>query len=217
MSHSQPIRLLLLDDHTLFRESLRRLLEDDPAFDLVGAFASIHTAVAALSATPADVVLLDFDLGTEDGFGFLEAARLLGFEGRILIVTGGISPNDARRALQLGVSGIFLKLGAPDDLIRAIHQVVAGEVWLDPQLSHAAIPPEPHDPPSPIALTERERLVLRGVFEGLSNKEIGARHDFSEAYVKAIMQQLFGKTGVRNRSQLVRVALERPALYNIDP
>jgi DNA-binding NarL/FixJ family response regulator len=65
------------------------------------------------------------------------------------------------------------------------------------------------------ALNDRQREVLQGVFEGLSNKEIAAKLDISEPYVKAILQQLFNKTGVRSRSQLVRVALENPTLYGI--
>ena len=213
-----PIRLLLIDDHALFRESLRRLLEGEPDFELAGDFASVAAAAASLSTDRVDVVLLDFDLGQEDGFDFIALAREQQISGRILIVTGGLSSVDVVRALDLGVAGIFLKHGAPANLIAAIRKVVAGETSLDPQslgtLVAAAISPAPQDP-HPVALTERERQVLRGVFEGLSNKEIGARHSFSEAYVKALMQQLFQKTGVRNRSQLVRVALERPALYGV--
>ena len=210
-----PTRLLLIDDHALFRESLRRLLEGEPEFVLAGDFSSVTTAAAAFHPEQIDVVLLDFDLGQENGFDFLSLARARRFLGRILIVTGGLNGADVIRLLDLGVSGIFLKHGAPSDLMSAIRKVVAGETWLDPQsiTTLVAAATERHQPGS-ITLTDRERLVLRGVFEGLSNKEIGARHDFSEAYVKALMQQIFGKTGVRNRSQLVRVALENPALYS---
>ena len=215
-----PIRLLLVDDHALFRESLRRLLEGEPDFELVGDFPSVAAAKASLPTDRIDVALLDFDLGQEDGFDFIALAREKGISGRILIVTGGLSSANVVRVLNLGVAGIFLKHGAPSDLIAAIRKVVAGETSLDPQcigaLVAAAISSEPAEE-HPVALTERERQVLRGVFEGLSNKEIGARHSFSEAYVKALMQQLFHKTGVRNRSQLVRVALERPALYGVTP
>ncbi len=63
-------------------------------------------------------------------------------------------------------------------------------------------------------MTSSQKEILRAVFEGLTNKEIGARHDISETYVKSILQQLFDKTGVRSRSQLVRVALENPDLWN---
>jgi DNA-binding NarL/FixJ family response regulator len=212
-----PIRLLLIDDHTLFRESLRRLLEAEPDFQLVGDFPSVATAAASFPTQNVDVVLLDFDLGQENGFDFISLARNRNFAGHILIVTGGLNRADVVRVLDLGVSGIFLKHGAPSDLIHAIRKVLLGETWLDPQtittLVVAATATEQLQL-RPIALTDRERQVLCGVFEGLSNKEIGARHNFSEAYVKALMQQLFAKTGVRNRSQLVRVALKNPTLYN---
>jgi DNA-binding NarL/FixJ family response regulator len=95
-------------------------------------------------------------------------------------------------------------------LIQAIHKVMAGETWLDENaiqaLVRASKHPERADQTKPF--TERESQVLQGVFEGLSNKEIGARLDLSESSVKAALQQLFQKTGVRTRSQLVRIALE---------
>ena len=216
----RSVRLLLIDAHALFRESLRRLLEAEPDFELIGAFASVAAAAPSLEGDAMDVVLLDFDLGQQDGFDFIALARARRFRGHILIVTGGLSSADVVRALELGVSGIFLKHGAPSDLIAAIRKVIAGETWLDPQCISSLVAAATFSNSNehrPVTLTERERLVLRGVFEGLSNKEIGARHDFSEAYVKALMQQLFHKTGVRNRSQLVRVALEKPTLYGVTP
>ena len=213
---AKPIRLLLIDDHALFRESLRRLLEAEPGFQLVGDVPDLASAEPHLRAAAIDVILLDFDLGPETGLDLLTSLRAQPLPGRILLVTGGLSNADILRVLDLGVAGIFLKHGAPADLITAIRKVASGETWLDPHSIStlvAAATARDSQPTGSITLTERERQVLRGVFEGLSNKEIGARHSFSEAYVKALMQQLFQKTGVRNRSQLVRVALEKPNLY----
>ena len=117
---------------------------------------------------------------------------------------------DYVRALGHGVCGIFLKHSSPELLIEAIHKVMAGETWIDQRCIQAlaqAVEHQAREAPHD-QLTERERQVLKGVFAGMSNKEIGAQLNLSEASVKSAMQQLFMKTGVRTRSQLVRVALE---------
>lgn len=205
------IRLMLVDDHTLFREGLARLLEAESGLQLIGHFSSAAEALAASDLSSVDVVLLDFDLGETQGSHFLREAREMGFEGKILMVTAGMSDADAVQILQSGASGIFLKHNAPTSLITAIRRVAAGEPWLDltslDSLVGAAS--SKSKPQASSALSKREHEVLKGVFEGLTNKEIAANLDISESYVKAVLQQLFGKTGVRTRSQLVRVALEK--------
>ncbi|MCU1336955.1 MAG: Two component transcriptional regulator, LuxR family [Bryobacterales bacterium] len=120
--------------------------------------------------------------------------------------------NDADyvRALGLGVCGIFLKHSSPELLVQAIHRVMAGETWIDQRCIQGlvkAVEDESREARKN-QLSERERDVLKGVFAGLSNKEITAELNISEASVKSALQQLFMKTGVRTRSQLVRVALE---------
>lgn len=204
------IKLLLVDDHTLFREGLARLLEAEDGLRLAGHFASPAEALAA-DLSSVDVVLLDFDLGETGGLRFLRESRDRGFAGRILMVTAGMSDADALRALQDGASGIFLKHNPPTSLVAAIHRVAAGEPWLDAAslqslIGGASSGAKPHASSS---LSAREQAVLKGVFEGLTNKEIAGRLEISESYVKAVMQQLFAKTGVRTRSQLVRVAIEK--------
>jgi DNA-binding NarL/FixJ family response regulator len=159
-----------------------------------------------------DVVLLDYDLGEEEGTLFLEQASRCGFAGRILLVTAGMSDTVMFRTLQSGSSGVFLKHSPPGHLVEAIRKVAAGEMWLDPGVARsivAAATGGSVPKPSSQELTYREQAVLKGVFEGLTNKEIGARLTLSESSVKAVLQQLFDKTGVRTRSQLVRIALER--------
>jgi len=172
--------------------------------------ASASKGIEILEQKPIDIVLLDYDLGKESGFQFLADARELGFAGRVLMVTAGMSDAEAVRALRLGVSGIFRKHSSPAVLAQAIRKVMAGETWLDPGSLQAIIEAAKHAGPSPRdrPFTPRESQVLRGVFEGLSNKEIGAQLDISESSVKAALQQLFQKTGVRTRSQLVRIVLE---------
>lgn len=204
------IRILLLDDHALFREGLSRLLETEPDLEMAALCATVGEATEILGRASIDLVLLDYDLGRERGLPFIGAARQLGFQGRFLMVTAGMTDAECVEALKLGVSGIFLKHSSPTSLAQAIRKVMAGDVSLDQgsiqALLEVARHPEPASANQPF--TARESQVLQGVFEGLSNKEIGARLNISESSVKAALQQLFQKTGVRTRSQLVRIALE---------
>ena len=214
----QKIRLLLIDDHGLFREGLSRLLEAEKVFELAGDFASVPEAIGAMYGNHIDVVLLDFDLGEQTGIDFLTLLRAQGFTGRVLIVTAGLSNLDTLRVMELGAAGIFLKHRSPSDLVSAIRKIVNGETWMDlgsvdALVAAASVPKEES---GPVILNLKERDVLRAVFEGLTNKEIGTKLGISEAYVKALLQQLFNKTGVRSRSQLVRVALENQTWHGID-
>jgi DNA-binding NarL/FixJ family response regulator len=205
------IQLLLLDDHTLFRVMLSRLLDTDPDFNVVAHCSSAPEALKALAHHHVDLVLLDYDLGKrETGFQFIQQARESGYTGRIFIVTAGMADADYVYALGHGVCGIFLKHSSPELLTEAIHKVMAGETWIDQRCIQALVQAVESErrQTQPNELTERERQVLKGVFAGLSNKEIGAQLNISEASVKSALQQLFLKTGVRTRSQLVRVALQ---------
>ena len=204
------VRILLLDDHPLFREGLSRLLEGEPDLEMAACCASVGEAADVLRQESIDLVLLDYDLGKERGFDFLTQAREWGFQGHFLMVTAGMSDTESVQALDLGVRGIFPKHSSPMLLLQAIRKVMVGETWLDENAIQALVRASKH-PEGAVqtkSFTERETQVLQGVFEGLSNKEIGARLDISESSVKAALQQLFQKTGVRTRSQLVRIALE---------
>jgi DNA-binding NarL/FixJ family response regulator len=203
-------KILLLDDHALFREGLSRLLDSEPDLEMTAHCATLGEATDILRHKPIDVVLLDYDLGKENGFEFIARARKIGFAGRFLIVTAGMSDTESVQAVRLGVGGIFLKHSSPALLAQAIRKVMAGETWLDQSSIQALVEATKRreTPDSRRPFTERENQVLQGVFEGLSNKEIGARLEISESSVKAALQQLFQKTGVRTRSQLVRITLE---------
>jgi DNA-binding NarL/FixJ family response regulator len=207
-----PTRLLLIDDHSLFRESLARLLDSEDEFEVVASCANRADALEIMAQAPVDVILLDFDLGSDHGNLFITSARQHGFQGKVLFVTAGMSEIDTRTAIQLGAAGIFLKHDPPSMLAQAIRAVAAGGSWLDPALLRSLAVNTP-DQPAVAAfdrpLTERESRVLRGVCEGCTNKEIARQVGASETAVKATLQQLFAKCGVRTRSQLVRVALER--------
>lgn len=206
----QRLRVLLLDDHVLFREGLRRLLETEPDFESVAECGTPAEGLEVLSRTPVDVVLLDFDLGDEMGTNFVAKANEAGYKGKILMVTAGMIPLDVAVTRNLGVSGIFLKHDSPAMLLQAIRHVAAGGEWVDSMTVASDMPP----PGQPVQLattplTHRELQVLRGVFEGLTNKEIADKTAASQSSVKATLQRLFEKTGVRTRAQLVRIAIER--------
>jgi DNA-binding NarL/FixJ family response regulator len=218
MPTEQKIRLLLIDDHGLFREGLSRLFEAESGFELAGNVASVAEAMGAMYDNQVDVVLLDFDLGEQTGLDFLTFLRTRRFAARVLIVTAGLSNLDTLRVMELGAAGIFLKHRSPSDLVIAIRKIVEGEAWLDSGSLDALVAAAavPNEVATPVTLTAKERDVLGAVFAGLTNKEIGTRMGISEAYVKALLQRLFNKTGVRSRSQLVRVALENQSWHGID-
>jgi DNA-binding NarL/FixJ family response regulator len=201
-----PIRALLVDDHAVFRESVARALGMEPDLEIEHC-GSLREAFEMLAQRRFDLVLLDHDLGSERASQFLPAARQAGFEGRVLIVTAWVSETEARRLVRQGVSGIFLKAAPLSQLVESIRAVAAGGFWLDRSLAS----PEraaAGQTAAPV-FSDRQRKVLRFVLEGLSNKEIAWRLQISESYVKAILQSLFQKTGVRTRGQLVRVAFEQ--------
>jgi DNA-binding NarL/FixJ family response regulator len=204
------IRLLLLDDHILFREGLRRLLISEPDFETVAECGTPAEALEALAKGHVDIILLDFDLEDDTGTHFISSARAFGYKGKILMVTAGMSPPDISASWKLGISGIFLKHSSPATLLEAIRTVAAGGEFIDPKLAAGAGRGlESKVQTSTGQLTAREQQVLRSVFEGLTNKEIAHRIGVSQSSVKATLQQLFEKTGVRTRGQLVRIAIER--------
>src|ERR1035438_4739702 len=199
------IRLLLVDDHTLFRESVARLLQSEPDFEVVAHCGSGTEAIQIVaSSKEIDVVLLDLDLGKERGADFLDHLRNAHFAGKVLLVTADINETEVPSLIRKGISGVFMKHGSPALLIQGIRETMEGKALfgqdlLRRALAHAEAPSADHRRSK---LTERERQVLSFVFEGLANKQIADRLQISETAVKASLQQLFAKTGVRTRSQL---------------
>ncbi len=207
----EKVRVLILDDHTLFRESVARLLHAEHDFE-VKHCGSVQEALTIVTSWPPDVVLLDFDLGNEKGSSFLTKASAAGFEGKTLLLTAGVNELEAVDLIRQGISGIVLKHSSPAELSQSIREALAGKVWFEQgylkRVMEKASAAE-NAAPGTKTFTERERQVLSFVFAGLANKEIADKLNVSESSVKASLQQLFEKTGVRTRSQLVRVALEQ--------
>jgi DNA-binding NarL/FixJ family response regulator len=212
-SHPAQVRLCLIHERVLFRESLARLLASEPGFELVAECASPTEALGVLSGPRVDVVLLDLN-GTA-GADFISAARHVGYEGKFLVVTSSVDAASSALALKLGASGIFLESNSFARLIQAVRLVANGEAWLDQSVIQllAGGYPRGYTPLEDqrlrlASLTGRQQMVIQGVVDGLSNRKIADRLGMSEGTVKSTLQQLFAKVGVRTRSQLVRAALE---------
>jgi two-component system, NarL family, nitrate/nitrite response regulator NarL len=212
MSEIQTIvRLLVVDDHAMFRDAIAEKLGKEPDMSVVGACGSAAEALDLLQqgAQPA-VILLDFDLGGERVIDFLMELKEKRFEGQVLVVTAGVSGREAVQLIQTGVRGILHKHNTPKALCDTIRQIARGEayveqVYLDPifhGLDQTPTVKGPH-------LTDRDKAVLRLLFQGLANKEIAAHLQISEGAVKSSISQLFQKLGVRTRAQVVKVALEQ--------
>lgn len=206
------IRVLMVDDHSLFRESLVRLLETSTLLNIVGHCATVADALSRLSVSEADVILLDYDLGEESGTALLTELKWRQSTGRVLMVTAGLSDEATVQVMEAGAAGIFLKQGSPDQLMEAIRLVAGGGTWLDKATVESMLTVKRshfEQPERSRTLTLRQSEVLRGILDGLANKEIAWKLSISESSVKAVIQELFHKAGVRTRSQLVRIAIER--------
>jgi len=205
------LNLLIVEDEFLVREGIVRIVQAEASFNVLPPSPNLETAIGTLQKTQVDVVLLDFNLAGERGISFVRRAKEIGFQGKILIVTGGLTDAEAVGVVRLGAAGIFLKSGSPELLIKAIYRVADGELWLDQRHIRLIVnnSASPQETSASEQISQREIGVLRGVLEGLTNKEIARRLTVSEGTVKGTLQQLFAKAGVSSRSQLVRVALDK--------
>jgi two-component system nitrate/nitrite response regulator NarL len=203
--NQQRIRLVLLDDHALLRESLARLLASEHEFELVAECATPAEALEVLRDTEVDVMLVDFGIAGE----FLSCARKAGYHGKSLVVTREIDARGSASVLSCGASGVFLESEGWARLMQAIRLVASGEAWVDQKVIQLLANRYPHyEDRWWGTLTQREQTVLKGIVDGLSNRKIGIQMGVSESTIKGTLQQLFTKARVRTRSQLVRMALE---------
>jgi two-component system nitrate/nitrite response regulator NarL len=205
----RQIRLVLIDDHAMFRASIGDLLNRQPDLQVVADFGNTTAASEWLASNSADIILLDIDLGKDSAEDFIFRTRTQNREARILVVTGGVSEQEAVQLVRLGVTGILHKHNPPESLCEAIRKVVGGEVQLESEyLKSVMHSMDAFVQPAHQKLTDRDRLLLRALFQGLGNKEIAGRLQISEGAVKASLRLLFQKFKVQSRSQLVRIALE---------
>lgn len=200
--------ILIVEDHVLLRQLLAQTLAAEPDFQIAGQCGTIGGALEIVAKQPVDMVLLDINLGGEQGGAFLNRAHTAGYRGKVLVITAGISERESAWLLKRGCSGIFLKTEPMDALVTRIRGIMDGTFTLDPSSVKALIA-QVVSSTEPRSLTPRETQVLRAVCEGLSNKEIADRLGVSENSVKSFLQHLFAKTGVRTRAQLVTAAIEQ--------
>jgi DNA-binding NarL/FixJ family response regulator len=132
------IRLLLLDEHTLFREGLARLLATEDEFELVAECTTREEALFLVDHYAIDLMLLDLDLGDDPGLRFISDASAAGYRGKILLVAAGVSPVDAALLQERGISGIFFKQGSPARLLDAIRAVMRGRNLVDAEIENDA-------------------------------------------------------------------------------
>jgi two-component system nitrate/nitrite response regulator NarL len=203
-------KVLLLDDHAMFREGLARVLRKAAGIRVVGQAATCAGALTKLAESGASMVLLDIDLGSERALDFIVEAKKQGFCGQILVVTAGVDALQAVQLVQAGVAGIVHKHHSIEELCRTIRLVAAGEVCLEQAYLTAlfrSVGRAKEQPP--VQLTERDKKMLRFIFQGMTNSDIGSRIEISEGAVKFSLRQLCERLGVRTRAQLVKVALEK--------
>jgi two-component system nitrate/nitrite response regulator NarL len=205
LTSQRRIRLVLLDDHLLFRESLARLLGTHDGFEVVAEFTTTSEALKNLKDSGVDVILVDIGIAKE----FISRARKARFPGRFLAIAREVNAKDSAVVLRCGASGIFLDSDSSAWFIQAIRLVANGEGWVDHKVMQliAARYSAKRDRWLD-TLTEGEQTVLQGVIEGLSNRKIGVRAGIPESRIKTTLQRLYTKASVRTRSQLVRTALE---------
>jgi DNA-binding NarL/FixJ family response regulator len=205
------IRICIVDDHLLVAEGVAALIEAEPDMKVVARCRTVLEGLEALTTQQIDLALLDVNLGEERAFGLLDRLRDADVSTRVLIVAAAVTDEEVVRLAAAGVCGILLKDNPPALLLRAIRKVLTGEVWFSQPHLRVILRSfsDNRDNIATSGTTERERAVLSSLLEGCSNKEIAARLGVSETTIKTILQQLFTKHGVHNRSQLVLIALER--------
>lgn len=211
---TNPIRVLLIDDHVVMRAALRMLVESRPGMTVVGEATDRDTALLIAAREQPDIILLDLDLGQESANDFLPALLAATTRARVIVLTGIRDPAEHRQAISLGAMGMVLKEQAFDTLMKAIERVHAGETWLDPALVASLLAERSRMRGQELdsevaritALTEREREVIGLIGQGLKNRQIGDRLSISETTVVHHLTSIFAKLGVANRLELVTYA-----------
>jgi len=211
-----PIRIVIADDHALFRDGLRMLLESERGLDVVGEAADGEQAVKLARRHKPDILLLDWAMPRLGGLDVLQDLAPLSESVRIIVLTASIENKQILEALQRGARGMVLKESATEVLLKSIRAVVAGKYWIgrervgDLVEAVRSLTPSFRDEqitPRPFRLTPREREIVGAVVAGFANKEIAQKFALSEDTVKHHLTNIFNKTGVSNRLELAVAAI----------
>ena len=212
----QPVRILLIDDHAILRAGVRMLIETRPHFRVVAEAASSEQALAEASREQPDVILLDLDLGEQDGLSLLPKLLQVAGDARVLVLTGVHASEWHRKAVSLGAMGVVSKEQVTEKLLEAIEEVSAGEFWVDhstPPITMAEIMwareqamEKDLDAARIATLTQREREIIALVGEGLKNQQIADRLCISNGTVRNHLTIIFEKLDLSDRFGLMRYA-----------
>jgi two-component system nitrate/nitrite response regulator NarL len=216
---SQPVRILLADDHPIFRDGLRRLLESEPDLKVVGEACDGAEAVKMARQLKPDIMLLDLAMPRTPG---LEALREMSSgpvsnSVRVILLTAAAEKKQIVEALQLGARGVVLKDSATQLLLKSIHTVMSGEYWVGREsvsnlvqyLRNLVQSSGEEAKQKKFGLTPRELEIVSAVVAGYSNKEIAEYFKISEDTVKHHLSNIFDKLGVSTRLELALFAVNQ--------
>jgi two-component system, NarL family, response regulator LiaR len=207
ISSSQPIRVMLVDDHTMVRRGLATFLKVFDDLQLAGEAESGAIAIQLCGEILPDVVLMDMAMPDMDGATATRAIRQQFPHVQVLVLTSFKEGDLIKNALEAGAIGYLLKDVSADELARAIRAAHAGRVTLSPEAAQALVQITQQLPIPGLDLTEREREVLALMVEGLNNTQIAGRLTVSPSTVKSHVSNILSKLGVASRTEAVTLAL----------
>jgi two-component system nitrate/nitrite response regulator NarL len=208
----QAIRILVADDHAIFRDGLRKLLEVADDVQIIGEASNGVECVKMLTKLKPDILLLDLRMPEKDGLGVLEEVNFDSLPTRVIVLTAAEDDRDVVRAMRLGARGVVLKQSASDLLLKSIRKVSDGEIWLDNRMTAEVIDAFKKSSESgqrrekPL-LSDREKEIVQLVAQGFRNREIGEKLFISEQTVKNHLHNIFDKLGVSDRLELALYAI----------
>jgi DNA-binding NarL/FixJ family response regulator len=203
-----PIRLIVADDHVLFRQGLRSLLRMHDDIELVGEVETVRELIGVAAETRCDILLLDLQMERSSMDDIAQLSRLT----KVIVLTANESTEMGMRALRLGAKGIVQKRFAIETLMTAIHTVADGLVWMPPALQAQLAEQEN----SPLRkLTPRESEIVRCVANGLRNAQVAQSLSISESTVKTHLNKIFQKLDIRDRLGLTHYAI-KTGLVSLD-
>ncbi len=206
---SEPVRLLIVDDHPVVRDGLRGMCDASADFDVVAEASDGPEAVRLVTSLDPDVVLMDLRMPGGSGVEAIAELGRRGARAHVLVLTTYDTDRDIMAALDAGATGYLLKDAPRDELFAAIRAAAAGESALSPTVASRVVS---RVRSSSDALSEREGEIVALIAKGRSNREIAAALFVSEATVKTHLAHAFEKLGVKDRAAAVAVAYERGLL-----
>ncbi len=214
---TQEIRILLADDHPIFRDGLKRLLEAEPGFKVIAEASNGNEAVKLVKQHKPDLLLLDLSMPQQTGIEAIRELGSLGASIRIILLTAAAEKSQIVEALQLGARGVVLKDSATQLLIQAIRVVMNGEYWVGREqvsnlvqyLRTLMQTTAQEARQRKFGLTPRELEIVSAVVAGFANKEIAEHFKISEDTVKHHLSNIFDKLGVSTRLELALFAVNQ--------